>query len=328
MADVARAAGVSQQTVSRVVNGMSNVNEKTRKRVQAAMAELGFRPSFAGRSLRDGRYRSVGLCINDITKFGNLSMIDGIASAAREHGYALTLIEMSKTEEFLLSEASRRMAEQPIDGMVIGMSRMSPDFEEFQPLPGMGTVIVTMFAHPRVTTVDSDHYGCSLLLMDYLIDLGHKQIRFIGGPDYSIDEQFRQAGWRDVLRRNHIEPVEPLLGDWSANSGYEAGRYLAEHDHEMTAIYAANDQMANGAIEALRDSGLRVPEDVSVVGVDDSLDEYVAHNELTTVRFDLHERGRRAFEYAAPEVAAPSAPAAIRIPGKLIVRHSATVARG
>ena len=80
MADVARAAGVSQQTVSRVVNGMSNVNEKTRKRVQAAMAELGFRPSFAGRSLRDGRYRSVGLCINDITKFGNLSMIDGIES--------------------------------------------------------------------------------------------------------------------------------------------------------------------------------------------------------------------------------------------------------
>ncbi len=327
MADVARAAGVSQQTVSRVVNGMPNVNAKTRERVQAAMSELGFRPSYAGRSLRGGRYRSVGLCVNDLTLFGNLSMIDGIASAAREHGYALTLIEMSKTEEFLLAEASRLMAEQPIDGMVIGMSRLSSDFEEFQPLPGMPTVIVTMFAHPRVTTVDSDHYGCSTLLMEHLLELGHTQIRFIGGPDYSVDEQFRQAGWRDALAHAGIEAAEPLLGDWSANSGYEAGRYLAEHDRAMTAIYAANDQMANGAIAALRDAGLRVPEDVSVVGVDDSLDEFVAHNELTTVRFDLHERGRRVFEYAAPEVAAPAKPAAIRIPGKLIVRHSTAAPR-
>ena len=91
MADVARAAGVSQQTVSRVANGLPNVNEQTRQRVQAAMQELGFRPSYAGRSLRDGRYHSVGLCINDVTKFGNLSMIDGIASAAREHNCAIRI---------------------------------------------------------------------------------------------------------------------------------------------------------------------------------------------------------------------------------------------
>lgn len=328
MADVARVAGVSQQTVSRVANNLPNVNEKTRERVQAAMRELGFRPSYAGRSLRDGRYHAVGLCVNDITKFGNLTMIDGIAGAAREAGCAITLIEMSKTEEFSLAEASRRMAELPVDGMIIGMSRLSSDFESFEPLPGMGTVIVTMFAHPRVTTIDSDHYGCSLLLMQHLLDLGHTQIRFIGGPDFSVDEQFRRAGWRDELLRRHIEPVEPLKGDWSANSGYEAARYLVEHDTSMTAIYAANDQMANGAIAALRDAGVRVPEDVSVVGVDDSLDDFVAHNELTTVRFDLRERGRKVFEYAVPQVKAPSLPIAMRIPGELIVRHSTAVPRG
>ena len=119
MADVARAAGVSQQTVSRVANGLPNVNEQTRQRVQAAMQELGFRPSYAGRSLRDGRYHSVGLCVNDVTKFGNLSMIDGIASAAREHNCAITLVEMSKTEEFSLAEATRRMAALPVDGIII-----------------------------------------------------------------------------------------------------------------------------------------------------------------------------------------------------------------
>ena len=305
MADVARAAGVSQQTVSRVANGLPNVNEQTRQRVQAAMQELGFRPSYAGRSLRDGRYHSVGLCVNDVTKFGNLSMIDGIASAAREHNCAITLVEMSKTEEFSLAEATRRMAALPVDGIIIGMSRMAPDFETFDPLPGIGTVIVTMYAHPRVTTVDSDHYGCSLLLMNHLFELGHEQIRFIGGPSFSIDEQFRRAGWQDALERKH-----------------EAGRYLAEHDRTMTAIYAANDQMANGAIAALRDSGLRVPEDVSVVGVDDSLDDFVAHNELTTVRFDLHQRGREVFEHAVPKAGATDKTVAIRIPGQLIVRHS------
>ena len=301
MADVARAAGVSQQTVSRVANGLPNVNEQTRQRVQAAMQELGFRPSYAGRSLRDGRYHSVGLCVNDVTKFGNLSMIDGIASAAREHNCAITLVEMSKTEEFSLAEATRRMAALPVDGIIIGMSRMAPDFETFDPLPGIGTVI--------------------------LFELGHEQIRYIGGPSFSVDEQFRRAGWQDALERKHIEPAEPLEGDWSANSGYEAGRYLAEHDRAMTAIYAANDQMANGAIAALRDSGLRVPEDVSVVGVDDSLDDFVAHNELTTVRFDLHQRGREVFEHAVPEAGTAGKTVAIRIPGQLIIRHSTAIPR-
>ena len=327
MADVARAAGVSQQTVSRVANGLPNVNEQTRQRVQAAMQELGFRPSYAGRSLRDGRYHSVGLCVNDVTKFGNLTMIDGIASAAREHGCAITLVEMSKSEEFSLAEAPRRMAALPVDGIIIGMSRMAPDFETFDPLPGIGTVIVTMYAHPRVTTVDSDHYGCSLLLMDHLFELGHEQIRYIGGPSFSVDEQFRRAGWQDALERKHIKPQAPLEGDWSANSGYEAARYLAEHDRTMTAIYAANDQMANGAIAALRDSGLRVPEDVSVVGVDDSLDDFVAHNELTTVRFDLHQRGREVFEHAVPKAGTSDRPVAIRIPGQLIVRHTTAAPR-
>ena len=184
-----------------------------------------------------------------------------------------------------------------------------------------------MYAHPRVTTVDSDHYGCSLLLMDHLFDLGHEQIRYIGGPSFSVDEQFRKAGWQDALERRHIEPQTPLEGDWSANSGYEAGRYLAEHDRTMTAIYAANDQMANGAIAALRDSGLRVPEDVSIVGVDDSLDDFVAHNELTTVRFDLHQRGREVFERAVPKAGAPSKTTAIRIPGQLVVRHTTATPR-
>ena len=105
MVDVARLAGVSQ--VSRVANNMPNVSEKTRKRVQEAMDQLGFRVSYAGRSLRDGRYHSVGFCVNDITEFGNLSMLDGITAAARDRGYAVTLMEISKDQNFSLEEATR-----------------------------------------------------------------------------------------------------------------------------------------------------------------------------------------------------------------------------
>lgn len=319
MADVAAAAGVSQQTVSRVVNDRPNVSEFTRRRVQEAMDRLGFRPNYAGRSLRGGRYLSVGLCAYDITQVGNLTMLDGIMGAAREHGYAITLVEMSKVDTFSLAEASRALAERPVDGVIIGMSRMAPDFESFTPQPGLPTVIVTMFAHPRCTTVDSDHYGCSTLVMDYLFARGHEQIRFVGGPDFSIDSQFREAGWQDALASRRIEPVAPLRGDWGARSGYEVGRRLAQ-DRAMTAVYVANDQMATGVIAALRDAGLRVPEDVSVVGVDDSLDPMVPHNELTTVRFDLRERGRVVLERAVPGISRGIE--AIRIPGTLVERET------
>ncbi len=155
--------------------------------------------------------------------------------------------------------------------------------------------------------------------MDYLFARGHEQIRFVGGPDFSIDSQFREAGWQDALASRRIEPVAPLRGDWSARSGYEVGRRLAQ-DRAMTAVYVANDQMATGVIAALRDAGLRVPEDVSVVGVDDSLDPMVPHNELTTVRFDLRECGRVVLERAVPGISRGIE--AIRIPGTLVERET------
>lgn len=326
MADVARVAGVSQQTVSRVVNNMPNVSEKTREHVKAAMDELGFRPSYAGRSLRGGKYRSVGLCVNDVTEVGNLTMLDGIAAAARGRGYAVTLMEVSKGENWSLTEAVRSMSALPVDGVILGMSRLATDFEQFSPLPGLPCVIVSMYAHPRCTTVDSDQYQCSVTLMSHLFSRGHRQIRYVAGPEFSVDENFRQAGWRDELASVGVEPVEPLRGDWTANSGYEIACQMLDRDDEFTAIYAANDQMANGVMCALRDRGLRVPEDVSVVGVDDSLANYVPRSELTTVRFDMSERGRIAFDYAVPEQ--PGGPTeAIRIPGTLIERNSVAQAR-
>lgn len=321
MADVAREAGVSQQTVSRVVNGQPNVSDATRDKVNAVIKKLGFRPNFAGRSLREGQYRSVGLCTFDITMAGNLSTLEGVVIAAREQGYAVTMVEMGPEQApYSVTHATRRLGELPVDGAIVNLGILPEDFERFTPLPGLNTVLMTMYAHPRCTTVESDQYGCSVLAMNYLRALGHEQIRFVGGPTYHSHSAFREAGWYDELVKAGIEPAEPLRGDWSADSGYFAGARLAARDHEMTAVYVANDQMALGVIAALRDHGLRVPEDVSVMGVDDSLEGLVPHNELTTVRFDMRERGRVLFDRAVHGGPVE----AIRIPGELVKRTTVT----
>lgn len=321
MADVAERAGVSQQTVSRVANGQPNVSESTRRAVQRAMDELGFRPNFAGRSLRSGRYRSVGLCIYNIMQFGNLSTLDGIVTAAREHGDAITMVEMGGDDPVSLEQMTKRMLVLPVDAMIMSMSIKAEDFDSFRPNPGFGTVLLTMYEHPYCTTVDSDQYGCSMLVMDRLISHGHKQIRFVAGPPYSVDSNFRERGWRDALEVRGLNVVEPLHGDWTADAGYEAGAALAP-DRDATAVYVANDQMALGVIAALEDAGRRVPEDVSVVGVDDSLTASVPHNRLTTVRFDLFSRGRRAFEQALLSTSPNYHIQQIRIAGTLVERQT------
>ena len=304
-AEVAALAGVSRQTVSRVVNGMPNVTEKTRKRVLAAMEELGFRPNFAGTALRGGSYRSIGLCMYNITRVGNLATLEGIMQAAREHDFAVTMIEMGGDKPYALADASRRMVERPVDGMILNMNRMAPDFEEFVPQPGVRTVILSMYAHPRCTTIDSDQYGSCELLTNYLLEHGHSNMRFVAGPENSISSRFREAGWRDTLGRAHIDAAPMLRGDWSADSGY--------------AVLAANDQMALGVIAALENAGLSVPDDVSVVGIDDALEGLVPHNRLTTLRFDLRGVGKLAFEAAIGE---NSSIEAIHVPSTLVERST------
>ena len=321
MAEVACAAGVSQQTVSRVVNGHPNVSERTRDRVLAAIRELGFRPNFAGKSLRSGRYNSLGLCLYNVDQFGNLATIKGILSAAGEMGYAVSTLEMDDRVPFSLAEASRRMMELPIDALIISMSIKAADFEDFSPHPGLSTVLLSMYDHPLCTTVDSDQYECSRLIMEHLFAHGHREIRFVSGPLYSVDSVFREKGWRDELVSRDLRVAEPLRGDWTARSGYEIGLRLAR-DPDVTAVYVANDQMAVGVWEAFAQAGRRVPEDVSIVGVDDSLERSIPNVRLTTVRFDLFERGRMAVEHALLGSAPGYQPKSIRIKPTLVVRDS------
>ena len=318
MVDVAREAGVSLKTVSRVVNEPDAVRPATRDAVHAAMERLGFRANYAARSLKLGSYKTVGLVFFELHG-GELSVLSGISTAAAQKGYAITLVTASPGEQLTLGEAARRMATLPVDAMIFNLGRMVDDFEGYRSPTGLKTVIVTPFEQVGCTTVSDDQAGAARMAVQRLVELGHRQIRFIAGPAESLASRNRELGWREALAQAGLDAVEPLRGDWGADSGYEAGARLAASDAECTAILAGNDNMAYGAMLALRDAGVDVPGDVSVIGFDDSLPGVVPNSRLSSIRFDHAELGRRAFEEA---LLADATSRRVLVPATLIERAS------
>jgi len=317
--DVAKLAGVSAQTVSRVVNGSSSVSASTRERVNAAIEQLGYRPSFAARSLRAGSYHSIGLVMPDsnITTTGRRFQVEGLAMAAAEHHYALTIVQI-EDNELTLADASRRMESQPVDGQILGLGLNPKDFGTFVPPTSIPTVIISTHPHKHCATVSNDQIACSTAIVDHLVSKGHREIRYVGGRREAPANIERTQGWQQAMQSHGLEIVEPLFGDWTADSGYRAGTILAK-DTSCTAIYAANDAMAIGIIYALRNAGLRVPEDISVIGVDDSLVGIVPRLELSSYRFDHERVGAVAFDLVVnPPSQDP--PPHVLVPGALVQR--------
>ncbi len=320
LADVARLAKVSAQTVSRVANGSDAVRPDTKACVLAAMAELGYRPSFAARSLRTGSYHSIGLAMSgNMDATGRRYQLEGIRQAATEHRYAITLLQLCE-DEATLCTASQRMGCLPVDGQILMLGATPPDFAIYEPPPTLPTVIVSTRHHPYCATVSHDQTGCSVSIVDHFIQKGHREIRFAGGRRESYANISRLKGWEQAMRMRGLRVVEPLHGDWTADSGYEIGMQLAQ-DKDCTAIYASNDAIAVGIIYALRDCGLRVPQDVSVIGVDDSLVGVIPHLELSSYRFNDARAGQIAFNLALnpPE---GKEPPHILVPGTLVERST------
>lgn len=319
IADVAKLAGVSAQTVSRVANGSDAVSPSTQKRVRAAMEQLGYRPSFAARSLRAGSYHSVGFATPcDLSSIGRRLQLEGIATAAADHQYALTLLQLCDTE-LSLGLASHHMESLPVDGQILGLGSEPIDFDTFIPPTSIPTVIISTRQHPRCATVSNDQMRCSTDIVEYLVAKGHREIRYAGGRREAPANIGRLEGWEQTMQIHGLPLHEPLFGDWTADSGYRMGTILAR-DTSCTAIYAANDNMAVGVIYALRDAGIRVPEDVSVIGADDSLVGVIPRLELTSYRFDNERVGSVAFDLATnPPLGEPPH---ILVPGTLVERST------
>lgn len=296
MHDVARLAGVSHQTVSRVVNDLPNVRPATRTKVLEAIAQLGYRPNNLARALVTRRSGTIGVVTSNSDLWGPSSALLGIEHAAREAGYFVSVASVGPDDS--VSRALAHFDQQPVEGVIV----IAPEaalVHAADPLVARIPVVMIGAASSaaegvRVTSVDQ-HLGATRAVR-HLIGLGHRRIAHVAGPQEWFDAHLRATAWRQELENLNL-PTHMILGDWSARSGYAAGIALRELIHARdpdapTATFVANDLMALGVMRALHDGGLSVPRDVSVVGFDDIPGADYFGPGLTTVRQDFKALGR------------------------------------
>ena len=338
MADVAARAGVSGQTVSRVVNDSPRVDPATRARVEAAMAELGYRPHRAARALRTGRTRTIGVVVSTLETVGNSRMLEAVSEAASDRGYALVVVlargrvptpppdaagaspGASGRVGPTVADAFDRLRDQGVDGAVV-VNEATMLAREVPAPAGLRLVVVDSPPDDRFSIVQTDHAEGARAATEHLIGLGCRTVHHLAGPVGSFAAAERERGWREALAAAGLEAVAPVRGDWSAASGYERGRALLAAGAE--AVFAANDQMALGLLHALAEASRRVPEDVSVVGFDGIADgaDYVPP--LTTVSQDFRRLGDRAVARLVAMIEDDAPPTTDTVPASLIIRESA-----
>jgi DNA-binding LacI/PurR family transcriptional regulator len=326
MSDVGRLAGVSHQTVSRVINGSPKVRPETRRRVIAAMRELGYRPNSVARALVTGRTNTLGVVSFDTTLYGPASTLFGIERAAHEAGYFMIVASLKALNRSSVSEAVERLQIQGVDGILV----IAPYVEAASALrhAPADVPLVAAEAGPAdaVPVVGVDQYAGAVSATRHLLDLGHRTVWHISGPADFLEARERVEGWRAALEAAGIGQPPPLSGDWSARAGYDLGRRLSA-DPDVTAIFAANDQMALGVLRALHESGREVPRQVSVVGFDDIPEAPYFLPPLTTVRQDFIEVGSRSLRLLVRTIeGGDHVPTRSLVEPQLVVRASTAIA--
>lgn len=331
MADVAHLAGVSKQTVSRVLNDHPAVRAETRAAVLEAMRSLGYRPSRSARSLASGRTRMLGVISFDAARYGPASTLTAINTAAQTAGYLVSSIALDTADRDTVVQAVDRLSAEGADGIIAIAPQRPVATALAGARPDTPLVMLDNGLGDGTPVVSSDFTAGARLATGHLLDLGHPTVWHIAGPTGWTSADMRAASWRETLREAGARVHEPLVGDWSADSGYALGRRLAARP-EVTAVFVSNDQMALGLLRALHEAGRRVPDDVSVVGYDDIPEAAHLLPPLTTIRTDFPEIGRRALRLLLtqlddPEDAGEALERDPVIPVELIVRNSTGAAR-
>lgn len=321
MADVARLAGVSQQTVSRVLNAHPYVSLRTRKRVEKAVAELGYRPNTAARSLVTRRSQTIGVLGSDMSEYGPANTLLGIQQAARREGYFVSVASLNEVTPAAITDALEYFMMQAVDGIIVivpheMMSESLGTVELSVPLAVVGSCEDERFGGVAV-----NQWMGAQLAVQHLVELGHTEIAHLSGPPGWIDAAARIDGWRYALARAGLPDSALIQGDWSAESGYRAGLELAAAG-SVTALFAANDQMALGALRAFSEVGLQVPSDISVVGYDDQPEAAYMIPPLTTISQSFKELGARCLQLLLSDMANGHPSAALTVNPRLIARSS------
>ncbi|MDO4259770.1 MAG: LacI family DNA-binding transcriptional regulator [Actinomycetaceae bacterium] len=326
VADVARLAGVSTQTVSRVSAGASNVRPDTREKVLRAMERLGYTPNRAARALRSGSFRTIGVVTQHIERSGEALTTEGVLSAAWKAGYMCAMIQVERPISADMRTAVLRLTDHAVDGLVVVQAGRA-DHRHLVLPPGVPVAVSDSALVGYFPSASADQVQGVRDAVQHLLSLGHRTVHHVTGPADSQSALIRSATWAATLREAGINPPAPIPGDWTAASGYAAGLRLAD-DPEVTAVFCANDEVAIGLIRALHERGRGVPHDVSVVGFDDiSLAEY-CFPPLTTVRQNFWRAGEEMVSLVLDQVAngVDTTAQQVLIPTELIIRGTTTVA--
>jgi DNA-binding LacI/PurR family transcriptional regulator len=318
--DVAKAAGVSYQTVSRVLNNHPSIRPATRERVLDAITQLEFRPNRAARRLASHRSSTIGvLATVNGSYYGPSSIISAIEDAAREAGYSTLLANPRSVDATELSEALEHLILEGVDGIVV----LAPQVRAAEVVATLRTrVPVVMMQSDPGLSVDNELGGA--LAARHLLSLGHRRLALVAGPDDWSEAGARRRGFEATLAGAGLEPVAVADGDWSADSGYDAFARIA--DASFTGAFCANDQMALGLLHAAADRGLSVPGELSVVGFDDVPESGHYLPPLTTVRQDFDVLGRRSIRSLVAQVEGTPVEYDAPVRPALIVRASTMTA--
>jgi DNA-binding LacI/PurR family transcriptional regulator len=319
--DVARLAGVSHQTVSRVLNNHPSIRESTKQRVLEVMTELQYRPNRAARALVTSHSRTIGVLASQRSQYGPSSIIQSIELAAQDAGYLVSTANITATDEDSIVTALDHLNAQAIEGLVI----IAPQVRVVRAISNLDLRVpfVTMSTTDGTEdhAVAVDQVAGARLATRHLIELGHRDIYHLAGPQDWIEAEARMHGFLQEMNAQDVPTTAPILGDWSADFGYYAGRELMRV-RDFTAIFSSNDQMALGLIHAIRDAGQDVPHDVSIVGFDDIPEAAHFWPPLTTVRQDFPELGRRCVAQLLGTMGKAPSGYAGPIQPELIVRRS------
>jgi DNA-binding LacI/PurR family transcriptional regulator len=323
--DIARETGFSISTVSRVLSKSSYpVSEPIREKVLHAADLMGYKPNIAARSLRTDRTNTIGILVDDLLSPFTPPIVRGIQDYLNEHGF-LSLIVNSDWDPGQEQAAIQTLLSRPVDGIVFVEYSHQTHSDDLEQSDKPHVFVHRLFGSPiKNSVVPDDYYGASLAT-DHLIQLGHRRIGYINGPENWHTCRARLNGYQNTLA-NHQLPFDASLvqpGDWEIESGYAATKNLLNLAEPPTAIFAANDAMALGAIYAIQDAGLSVPEDVAVVGYDNRNFTKTVRPRITTVSMPVIEMGGVAAELLLRQIAeGRKEEEEVKVKGQLIIRET------
>ena len=325
MNDVAKLAGVSHQTVSRVLNNHSSVRPETRERVLSAIADLGYRRNSAARALVTAKSGVIGVITTGSSLFGPQRALIAIEEAAREAGYFVSMATIKRPNARNMSELLDHLVGQSVEGIVV----IAPQIEVIDAVLSFATPVpVVLYSGAQsagrgVQTVSLDQEEAGRMAVRHLAGLGHTRIAHVSGPLDWTDAKERLTGWKQECKDLGLQAVPLIQSDWSAERGYEVGVQLVRSG-APTAVFAANDMIALGLIRAFAELGLKVPQDISVIGVDDMPGASNFIPPLTTIHHHFAQLGRKIIE-SLLTVLDGGEPAQVVLKPDLVVRSSTAV---